>query len=146
MPSDSKKKRDQQKKAAAKQRQAQGGKKGATANGASANPTEDDFVDENEDEDTENETPSQTPTTTTNGHGDAHGGAATADVDPNVKSVIQNLDLLSMVERANAEARSCTGETIERRSLSALTVIHSFIQVFSPVIHAVAMFTSISSP
>lgn len=102
MPSDAKKKRDLQKKAAAKQRQAQTGKKnnnGATASGTN-DPNEEDFNEDNNDEE-EVQSGTATPTGETNG--------ATNDVDPNVKSLIQNLDLLTMVEKANADARACTG-------------------------------------
>lgn len=104
MPSDAKKKRDLQKKAAAKQRQAQGTKKnnlGATASGTNT-PNEEDFIDDNNDDD-EDEVQNgiATPNGETNG--------TTNDADPNVKSLIQNLDLLTMVEKANADARACTG-------------------------------------
>ena len=100
MPSDSKKKRDLQKKAAAKQRQAQATKKSNLNN--PAGPDED-LIDDNDDDEvqSENGTGTATPVEKTNGTTDA--------VDPNVKSLIQNLDLLTMVEKANAEARSCTG-------------------------------------
>lgn len=103
MPSDAKKKRDLQKKNAAKQRQAQGGKKTTgnnTMNGNEpTNANDDECFDENDDGDIQNE--NENPTKPTND--------ATNDVDPNVKSLTQNLDLLSMVEKANADARSCTG-------------------------------------
>ncbi|UJR33993.1 hypothetical protein I4U23_021408 [Adineta vaga] len=95
MPSDSKKKRDLQKKAAAKQRQAPG-KKSSTANNAEGNVNDEDFNEDLDDVETQNE--NENPT-----NGDIK------DVDSNVKSLIQNLDLLTMVEKANAEARSCTG-------------------------------------
>ncbi len=32
----------------------------------------------------------------------------TTDIDPNQKSSIQNLDLLSMIEKTNGETRLCT--------------------------------------
>jgi hypothetical protein len=103
MPSDSKKKRDLQKKTAAKQRQAQIGKKPNTTNATNVNNNpidDDDLIDDNDDGEIQNE--NENPTNETNG--------STNDIDPNVKSVIQNLDLLTMVEKANAEARSCTGK------------------------------------
>jgi hypothetical protein len=96
MPSDSKKKRDLQKKAAAKQRQAQSGKK-PNATGANNNPMDDDLIEEGDDGEDEIQNENENPINETN------------DIDPNVKSVIQNLDLLTMVEKANADARSCTG-------------------------------------
>ncbi len=102
MPSDSKKKRDLQKKAAAKQRQAQSTKKNNTTNAASAddnNQNEEDFIEDNDDGEIQDE--NENPSEQTNG--------STNVVDPNVKSLIQNLDLLAMVEKANADARSCTG-------------------------------------
>ena len=99
MPSDSKKKRDLQKKAAAKQRQ--GGKKTTTNNaGGNNDPIDDDLIDDNDENEEQNE--NKTPVNETNG--------TTIDADPNIKSVIQNLDLLSMVEKANAAARSSTGK------------------------------------
>jgi len=105
MPSDAKKKRDLQKKTAAKQRQAQG-KKSNTTNGQNptTDPIDDENLDENEENEdqNENENPMKETTTTTT-------TTTTNDIDPNVKSLIQNLDLLSMVEKANAAARSCTG-------------------------------------
>jgi len=97
MPSDSKKKRDLQKRAAAKQRQGQPKKPNTTNN---ADQNDDDFNEDNDDVESQNE--NENPTKETNG--------TTNDVDPNVKSLIQNLDLLSMVEKANAAARSCTGK------------------------------------
>ena len=98
MPSDAKKKRDLQKKVAAKQRQAQRTNK---PNGANSNENDEDLIDDNEDDEVQNE--NENPSTpTTNG--------TSTEVDSNVKSVIQNLDLLSMVEKANADARSCTGK------------------------------------
>jgi ATP-binding cassette subfamily F protein 2 len=102
MPSDSKKKRDLQKKAAAKQRQGQSGKKTNTTNdnGSNNNPIDDDLIEDNEDDEIQNE--NENSTNETNG--------STNDIDPNVKSLIQNLDLLTMVEKANTEARSCTGK------------------------------------
>lgn len=98
MPSDAKKKRDLQKKAAAKQRQAPG-KKSNTTTGAGNDPIDDDLIENNDDNDSENG--NESPAPETNGINN--------DVDPNVKSLIQNLDLLSMVEKANADARACTG-------------------------------------
>ena len=98
MPSDSKKKRDLQKKAAAKQRQGPPGKKSNAAN-ADNNLNDEEFNDENDEGETPNE--NGTPVEGTNGTASA--------VDPNVQSLMQNLDLLSMVERANAQARACTG-------------------------------------
>jgi hypothetical protein len=105
MPSDAKKKRDLQKKAAAKQRQAQATKKSNLNNVAGAdNEYDEDPIDDND----ENEVQSS------NGTGTATPAeetiSATNVVDPNVKSLIQNLDLLAMVEKANADARSCTGK------------------------------------
>ncbi|CAF0852738.1 unnamed protein product [Adineta steineri] len=96
MPSDSKKKRDAQKKTAAKQRQGQ--KKPDPKNNAegNTNPNDEDYNDDNDDVDSQNE--NEAPTNGT-----------TDIVEPNVKSLIQNLDLLSMVEKANADARACTG-------------------------------------
>jgi ATP-binding cassette subfamily F protein 2 len=102
MPSDSKKKRDLQKKAAAKQRQAQSSKKNNTTNAASADDNdqnEEDLIEDNDDGEIQDE--NENPSEQTNG--------STNVVDPNVKSLIQNLDLLAMVEKANADARSCTG-------------------------------------
>jgi hypothetical protein len=101
MPSDSKKKRDLQKKTAAKQRQAQSSKK--SNNTANTDPIDDDLIEDSDgiETPTENENP-------TNG--------TTNDIDPNIKSVIQNLDLLTMVEKANAEARACTGEQFKNYS------------------------------
>jgi hypothetical protein len=105
MPSDAKKKRDLQKKAAAKQRQAPTGKKGnATNTGANANPNDDDLIDDNDDNESQNE--NESPQNETNGTTET----TTTDIDPNVKTVIQNLDLLTMVEKANADARACTGK------------------------------------
>ncbi|CAF0774495.1 unnamed protein product [Rotaria sp. Silwood1] len=114
MPSDAKKKRDLQKKAAAKQRQAQPSKKVNTTNNSNANQNNDDLFDDNDDDEIQNENENLTngtngtTTNATNGKTNEANGA-TNDVDPNVKSLIQNLDLLTMVEKANAEARSCTG-------------------------------------
>ncbi|CAF0726332.1 unnamed protein product [Rotaria sordida] len=106
MPSDAKKKRDLQKKAAAKQRHAQSSKKVNITNNPNANPNNDDSFDDNDDDEIQNE--NENPTNEANGKTNEVNGA-TYDIDPNVKSVIQNLDLLTMVEKANAEARSCTG-------------------------------------
>jgi len=102
MPSDSKKKRDLQKRSAAKQRQAQIGKKSNTTNNTGANndPIDDDLIEDNDNDEIQNE--NENPVNETNG--------STNDVDPNIKSLIQNLDLLTMVEKANAEARSSTGK------------------------------------
>jgi hypothetical protein len=102
MPSDSKKKRDLQKKAAAKQRQAQLTKKTNATDvaGADNNENDEDLIEDNDDGDIQNE--NENPSEETN-------GSATV-IDPNVKSLIQNLDLLAMVEKANTEARSCTGK------------------------------------
>ncbi|CAF4161820.1 unnamed protein product [Rotaria socialis] len=109
MPSDAKKKRDLQKKAAAKQRQAPSGKKASTtnANDADTNPNDEDLLEDNDDDD-EIQNENKNPTNQSNGAKNETNGATT-DADPNVKSLIQNLDLLNMVEKANAEARSCTG-------------------------------------
>ncbi|CAF2332115.1 unnamed protein product [Rotaria sp. Silwood2] len=116
MPSDAKKKRDLQKKAAAKQRQAQSSKKPNTTNNSNADQNNDDLFDDNDDAETQNENENENPTNEVNGttKNETNGktnevNGATNDVDPNVKSLIQNLDLLTMVEKANAEARSCTG-------------------------------------
>ncbi|CAF5196088.1 unnamed protein product [Rotaria magnacalcarata] len=108
MPSDAKKKRDLQKKAAAKQRQAPSGKKASTTNtnDADTNPNDEDLLEDNDDDEIQNE--NENPTNQSNGAKNEINDAI-ADVDPNVKSLIQNLDLLSMVEKANADARSCTG-------------------------------------
>ena len=106
MPSDAKKKRDLQKKNAAKQRQAQLTKKPNATNSASGtnNPNDEDLIEDNNDDDEEEiQNGSETPNGETNG--------ASNDLDPNVKSLIQNLDLLTMVEKANTEARSCTGRS-----------------------------------
>jgi hypothetical protein len=105
MPSDAKKKRDLLKKAAAKQRQAPTGKKPNTTNdtGANANPDDDDSIENTDDNESQNE--NENPQKETNG--------TTNDVDPNVKSLIQNLDLLTMVEKANADARACTGNNLK---------------------------------
>jgi len=106
MPSDSKKKRDLQKKAAAKQRQAQSNKKSNLTNNNDANdsPNTDDLIDDNDDVENENENENENPP-----NKNETNGATNDVVDPNVKSLIQNLDLLTMVEKANAAARSCTG-------------------------------------
>jgi hypothetical protein len=102
MPSDSKKKRDLQKKAAAKQRQAPSGKKSNATDNPDANLNDEDFNDDDDDKSSQNENETESPANGT-----------TIDVDPNVKSLIQNLDLLTMVEKANADARACTGKKKE---------------------------------
>ena len=97
MPSDAKKKRDLQKKTAAKQRQSQ-----RTTKSNATNVDDDDLIDDNEDEEAQNENDNPgTPKNET---------STDAVVDPNIKAVIQNLDLLSMVEKANADARASTGK------------------------------------
>lgn len=138
MPSDSKKKRDLQKKAAAKQRQAPSGKKNNPGNAASAdnNPNDEDSIDDNDDGEDQNE--NENPTAQTNGSANK--------VDPNVKSLIQNLDLLTMVERANADARACTGKNEKIFFFSHATLFFSLAKVSSEVILAVVIFISINFP
>ena len=114
MPSDSKKKRDLQKRNAAKQRQAQGTKKvNSTNDNGATNANEEDCIDDNDDDEVQNE--NENPSKQTE--------EVTVDTDPTVKSLIQNLDLLSMVERANAAARSCTGESYNTIFFSSIFLL-----------------------
>ncbi|CAF0770235.1 unnamed protein product [Didymodactylos carnosus] len=116
MPSDSKKKREAQKKAVGKQRYQQ--KKSTTAS-LTTNDDENNDERENDDEEVNDEEPTTTTTTTTtktttvkestNGLSNGSTNDAAMAEDANVKSLIQNMDVLTMVEKMNTDARSCTG-------------------------------------
>ena len=150
MPSDSKKKRDLQKRTAAKQRQAPGSKKAGTSNNNdnNSNGNDDDQFDDNDD--SEIESKNESPASTSNGTATptkTEAAAAAPTIEPNVKSLIKNLDLLAMVEKANADARACTGNIDDaRHPLLSVERLSRVLKVFSEVILAVAMFTSINFP
>ena len=151
MPSDSKKKRDLQKRTAAKQRQAPGGKKADASNNNdnNSNGNDDDQFDDNDDSEIDNK--NESPSIATNGTASPTATAAAAaspKVEPNVKSLIKNLDLLAMVEKANADARACTGNIDDAGYSSLIGTSNGclVLKVFSEVILVVAMFTSINFP